>query len=172
MEGVEGARAREVEPGCRLSGCIWSEHGVAKPHGMAGSAGFELCLGARFAVFLGVCVSPPAGRGIFFGILDHKLNVGGLAGNKLLWIAEDLIIFLGRDVTEVQRGDKCAVRKRKLRVVVGLDRHIIPQNHGKTAQFAFLMSHGDQFPVSVSRRTFDAEDRDGVSTALPGCWRG
>src|SRR4029077_13107482 len=97
------------------------------------------------------------------------MNVGGWSGDEGLRIAEDLVVFLRRDVTEVQSGDDGAVWKRKRPVAVGLDRYIVTQHGGETVQVAFLVSHGDQLPLAVAVRNLDSEDRDGRAIVLSRC---
>ena len=65
---------------------------------VAGKAGFEQRRIRRFAVF--ELSKPPAtGRGIFFRVFDHKLNVRGGSGHERLGTAEDFVVFLGWNVT-------------------------------------------------------------------------
>jgi len=60
------AQVRVLKVWSSVSGRILGEDGVARSFRVAGSAGFECRLGARFTVFVEVCVSPPARRGVFF----------------------------------------------------------------------------------------------------------
>ena len=46
---------------------------------VAGKAGFEQRRAGRFAVFE-LSTPPASGRGVFFRVLDHKLNVRSRAG--------------------------------------------------------------------------------------------
>ena len=65
---------------------------------VAGKAGFEQRRVGRFAVF--ELSKPPATcRGIFFRVLDHKLNVRGGSGHERLGAAKDFVVFLGRNIT-------------------------------------------------------------------------
>src|SRR6516165_7893977 len=87
---------------------------------VAGEAGLHHRLITRFAV-LEVGETPTARRGVFFCILDHKLNVRGGAGYERLVLAKDFVVFLRRHVTIMQGGNDRAVWERDLPFAVGLD---------------------------------------------------
>src|SRR5262249_21579611 len=63
--------------------------------------------------------------------LDHKLNVRWVPRDERLRPAKYLVVFLRREVAPVQRGNTCAVRKRKLAFAVGLERYVVAQNGSK-----------------------------------------
>src|SRR4029453_19161774 len=129
---------------------------------VAGEAGLHhRLIGRRFAV-LEMTESPPTGRGVLFLVLDHELNVRGGAGYERLVTTKDLVVFLGRNVTIVQSGNDCALRKRELPVAVSLDRDIVAQNGSKTVKVAIFMGHRDQPPVAVSGGDLGYEDRRGL----------
>ena len=123
--GVLGRSGKSTQGWPSVSGCILGEDEVARSFRVAGGAGFEQRLGARFTVFIEVSEAPSARRGVFLRVLDHKLNVGGWPGNEGLGTAKDFVIFLRRDMTVVQSGNDCAVRKWELPTAVGLNRYII-----------------------------------------------
>ena len=127
---------------------------------VAGEAAFHGRRGGGFAVYEG-SEPPAARRGVLRGVLDHKLNVRGRAGDERLGLAKDLVVFRRRDVTVVQSGNGRAVRVWKLPLAVGLDRHIVAQNGANTVQVAFFVSDRDQSPVSVSGGDFCDEDWSG-----------
>src|SRR6266852_488935 len=112
-------------------------------------ASFHQSLVARFAVFE-VSEPPASRRGVLCGVLDHKLNVRGRAGNERLRSAKDFVVFLRWDVTVVQSRNDCTVRERNLALAIGLNRYIVAQNGSKTVEVAFFVGHGDQLPVAVS----------------------
>src|ERR1700738_3080642 len=118
-----------------------------------------------FTVFK-LCEPPAARRGVFYGVLDHKLSVRGGSGHERLGTAKDFVVLLRRDVAPGEPGNDCAVRERKLPFPVGLDRHVIAQNGPQIVEFAFFVGHGDQPPVAVSGGNFDSEDRGSLSIGV------
>jgi len=126
-----------------------------------GKTGFHKCIVASLAIRGEVTEAPAASRSVFCGVLDHKLNIGGLPGNKRLVAAKDFVVCLRRQVSEVQSGNDCAVRERELAFAVSIDGHIIPQNGSQTIEVAFFVRNGNQPPVAVSRRNRSNE-----------CWGG
>ena len=61
---------------------------------MAGSAGFDECVGARFAIWAEVPSSLAARCRVLFRVLDHELNVCRGAGNDRLYFAKDLVVLI------------------------------------------------------------------------------
>ena len=49
---------------------------------VAGEAGFHQLLASGLAIGK-VAETPPAGGGVFLGVLDHELHIHARAGNKL-----------------------------------------------------------------------------------------
>ena len=61
---------------------------------VAAKASLELRLvGQGFAV-LEVTKSPAAGCGVFFGVINHELNVRGISDHERLLPPKDLVVFL------------------------------------------------------------------------------
>src|SRR5216683_2396195 len=134
-------------------------------------ASFHQSLVARFAVFE-VSEPPASRRGVLCGVLDHKLNVRGRAGNERLGSAKDFVVFLRWDVTVVQSRNDCTVRERNLALAIGLNRYIVAQNGSKTVEVAFFVGHGDQLPVAVSGGNIGYENRGGLCIGVCGSPRG
>src|SRR5215469_17199754 len=126
---------------------------------VAGEAGLHKRGIARLAI--GVEVSePPATRcGVLGCVLDHKLNIRGLARDKRLGTAKDSVIFLGRGVSVMQSGNDRAVWEWKFPVPKGFDRYTVAQNGTQTIEVAPLMRHGDEPPVAVSGGNLGNKDR-------------
>src|SRR5271165_4699711 len=81
------------------SRCIMGEDKVASfDRLVAGKAGFKQRRVRSFAVFE-LSKPPAAGRGIFFRVFDHKLNVRGGSGHERLGTAKDFVVLFGRDIT-------------------------------------------------------------------------
>src|SRR5579864_3299545 len=75
-------------------GCVTGEDKVTSfDRLVAGIAGFEVRFLVSFAVFK-LSEPPAAGRGIFLGVLDHKLNIRGGASDERLGTAKDFVVFL------------------------------------------------------------------------------
>src|SRR5580700_1295952 len=121
--------------------CVTREDKITRSHRVAGRAGFQQRLVARFAIGVEVPESPAAGRRVFFRVLDHELNVGGRAGNERLYAAKDLVILIRRYVAVVQSGYDCAVGIGELSFAERLDRYIVAQNGGETVEIAFFVGH-------------------------------
>ena len=81
-------------------------------------------------------------------------------------MAKDFVVFLRRVVTPGYARNDCAVRERKLRFPVGLDRFSVPQNGADIVEAAFFAGYGDKPPVAVSGWNFGYEDRRGPSSAF------
>src|SRR5580658_6974413 len=96
-------------------------HVAAKAAAQAGSID-------RFAV-VELGESPAAGRRVFFGVLDHKLYVGGVSRHERLLMAKHLVVFLGGDILPGEARDDGSVWKRKLTLTIGLHRDIVSE-HG------------------------------------------
>jgi len=95
---------------------------------VAGKAGFYHRLPDRFTV-VELSKPPASRRGIFFCVLDHKLNpVLGWAGHKRLLSAKGLVVFLRRVIAPGEPGDDCSVWERNLPFSIGLDRYVVTQN--------------------------------------------
>jgi hypothetical protein len=120
---------------------------------VAGEAGFHRCGGGGFAVYERG-EPPTAGRGVFDGVFDHKLNIRGSAGDERLGLAKDLVIFRRGDVAIVQSGDNSAVGEWKLPLAIGLDRYIVAQYGTNAVQLACFVGDGDPPPVPVSGGDF------------------
>src|SRR6516165_1135878 len=150
--------------------CVTGEDKVARfDLIVAGKAGFHERLVARRFAVLEVSETPTARCGVFFCVLDHKLNVRWVAGYERLVLAKDFVVFLRRHVTVMQSGNDRAVRERDLPFAVGLNRQIVAQNGREAVEVAFLVGHGDQPPVAVSRGNAGNEDRGAL---LISCgWR-
>src|SRR5580658_2630860 len=95
-----------------------------------GGGGFAIDEGAE---------APAAGRGVFVGVLDHELNVGGGAGSEGLGLTEDFIVFGVWGVSVVQGGDDGAVGEREGFGAVGLDGDVVAENGADTVQAACLV---------------------------------
>src|SRR5271165_5119721 len=150
------------------SRCIMSEDKVASfDRLVAGKAGFEQRRVRRFAVF--ELSKPPAtGRGIFFRVFDHKLNVRGGSGHERLRTPKDFVVFLGRDITPGEACDGGAVRERQLSLAVCLDRYIVAEKGAKIVEIAFFVGHRNQLPVAVSGRNCDCGNRISLSIGASG----
>jgi len=105
---------------------------------MARKAAFHKRRCARFAV-REVTEPPAAGCGIFFRVLNHKLNVRRRPRHKRLDLAKDFVVFSGWDVTVVQGGQHGAVWKRKRAIAEGLDRYIVAEKGAQTVELACFM---------------------------------
>src|SRR4029077_11869463 len=116
--------------------CITGEDKVARSLRVTGEAGFHQTVVAKRAVFVEVTKAPAARRGVLFGVLDHELNVRGRPGNERLGAAEDVVVFVRRNVTPVHGGNDGAVRERKLSFLVGLDCYIVAQLDAQTVEVA------------------------------------
>ena len=101
---------------------------------------------------------PAAGRGVPFGVLEHKLNIRRGPGHERLGTTKGFVVFLRRDVTPRKSGDDRAVREREFSVPIGLDRYVVAQNGPQIVEVALFVGHGDQPPVAVSWGDFAPED--------------
>ena len=133
---------------------------------MAGKAGFEQRRVGRFAVFE-LSKPPASGRGIFFRVLDHKLNVRSGSGHERLGAAKDFVVFLRRKIAPGEACDDCAVRERQLPLTVCLDRYIVAEKGAKIVEIAFFVRDRDQLPVAISGRNCDSENRISLSIERP-----
>ena len=61
---------------------------------VAGQAATHKCRVARFAICPEVPEPPTAGCSVLGGVLDHKLNVRGGAGDERLSLSKDFVVFL------------------------------------------------------------------------------
>src|SRR4051794_34070382 len=137
------------------------KHVVATLHTsfVAGEAGAMLGLVGRLAVHKAT-KSPAAGRGIFFGILNHHLDGGGLTRNRRRRKFGRLFPFPGA------LDQNCPVRERKLAALIGINRGPVADDGTQLVQGSRLFGRRDQLPLLVAFRDSDAEDRRGISLAL------
>src|SRR2546430_1875915 len=122
MQGWEGLRSIVAKAECKSwndpypcarSGSVTGKDKVVGFGWLvAGKAGLVDCFVGGFAV-LELRESPASGRGVFFGILDHELDVGGWASHKGLFASEDFVVFFGRNIAPRQPGDDGAVGEWK-----------------------------------------------------------
>src|SRR6202051_4784311 len=79
---------------------------------VTGVASSMLCCISRLAVLIKLSVPPPAGCSIFFGVLDHELQVPSRGGtcDKGLIAAKDLVVLFGRHVIPREPSNYSAVR--------------------------------------------------------------
>src|SRR5438270_2993742 len=61
---------------------------------VAWEAATHKCRVARFAICSEVTEPPATGRGVLGGVLDHKLNVRGGAGDERLSLSKGFIVLL------------------------------------------------------------------------------
>src|SRR5471032_2073685 len=142
--------------------CIMSENKVTVFDWlMASEAGSTNCGISRLPIFE-LRKAPTAGRSIFFGVLDHELDVGGCPGYKRLVTAKDLIVLVRDSVDPSQAGNDRAIRKWALSIAIGLDCHIIAEDRTEIVEIASFVRYGNQLPVTVSGWNFDSEDRVGL----------
>src|ERR1700679_2511717 len=125
---VDGGKASV----CLMLRCVTREDKITRGLCVAGSAGFHLRLGARFAIWGEAPEAPAARRCILFRVLDLELNVGGRAGNVRLHAAKDLVVLRRRGVAVVQRGDDGAVGIGELSFAVCLDHYVVAQHGTET----------------------------------------
>src|ERR1700732_4860857 len=85
---------------------------------------------SRLPVLIKLSVPPPAGCGIFLGVLDHELQVPsrGGTGDKGLIAAKDLVVLFGRYVIPRESSNYSTVRERLLALAIAFDRYIVAQN--------------------------------------------
>src|SRR5580700_4129472 len=135
------------------SGCVAGEYKVAGfDRVVAREAGFERCSRVRFAVFE-LSKPPTTRRGVFSGVLDHKLNVRGGPGHERLGASKDFVVFLRRNVTPCQPGNDGAVRERQLPLAVCLDRYIVAEKARRSltlpSSWATEISFQSRYPGGI-----------------------
>src|ERR1700733_5168157 len=141
-----------------------SEDKVLFGQRVAGEAGVVQRLTVRLAV--GELTEPPtAGRSVLPGVLDHELKVRSGPRHER-FDRERLVVFLGRGLIPGEPSNDCPVRKRDLLLSKGADRHIVAEFGAHVVKRGPNAAHGDQCPVAVSRRDFDAVDWRGRYTGL------
>src|ERR1700761_409644 len=150
--------------------CILSENEVVSLVALvAWKATLHRVRAGRFSVWGEGAETPTASRRVLFRVLDHELNVGGLARSERLLLAENLVVFGIRGVSVVQGGDDSAVGERKGLHAVGLNGDIVAQHGAQTVKAASLMRNVDESVVAISHGHLDNVRRCSLCTCLLRC---